>query len=284
MCSPQEQQPSPFPTLKLSVVIPCFNEISFISDVIEEVLTQPYPVELIIVDDCSTDGTGEFLKTRYSRHPHIQLFFQDKNRGKGSALKKGIENATGEIVLIQDADLEYSPSDYADLLAPILSNQADVVYGTRLSNKVRKISHFFDRKEKHVLCKKNKQVFFPYPLLSPLHRSLNRFLTLLSNVYTNSNLSDMEVGYKAFRREVIQAISLEEERFGIEPEIVIKVSRLTGLKIFEVPVSYQGRTMARGKKFRLFDLVDAIHAIRKYGSMNPPDGEWDTEPLAKQAL
>lgn len=224
--------------MKLSVVIPCYNEVSTIADILQRVRdAEPANKEIIVVDDCSTDGTrAELEKLR----PQIdQLILQEKNGGKGSAVRAGFAVATGEVVIVQDADLEYDPREYSRLLQPILENRADVVFGSRfMGADAHRVLYFW-------------------------HYLGNKFLTLLSNCFTNLNLTDMETCFKMFRREVLQKIKLRENRFGIEPEITAKVARLK-VPIYEVGISYSGRTYEEGKKIGWKDGVRAIWAILKY--------------------
>ena len=225
--------------MKLSVVIPCYNERSTIATVVEAVRSAPVEdPEIIVVDDGSTDGTRELLKAK----PHgwvDRLVLQERNFGKGAALRAGFQAATGDVVIVQDADLEYDPSEYPILLEPILQDRADVVFGSRfLGGRPHRVAYFW-------------------------HMVGNRFLTLLSNMFTNLNLTDMETCYKVFRRELLDTITLEENRFGVEPEIVAKVAR-THARIYEVGISYYGRTYAQGKKIGWKDGVAAIYAILKY--------------------
>lgn len=224
----------------LSVIMPVYNEAGTVEEVILTVLRQPMTAELIVVDDASTDGTITVLERVAANHPQVRLFKHAQNQGKGAALRTGIREATADIVIIQDADLEYDPAEYPILLKPILSGRADVVFGSR----------FIGSQEHRVL-------YF-------WHSVGNRFLTLLSNMFTNLNLTDMETCYKAFRREVIQSIALEENRFGFEPEVTAKVAR-SGCRIYEVAISYHGRTYAEGKKINWKDGVRAIWCIVKYG-------------------
>ena len=225
--------------MKLSIVIPCFNERSTIQQIIEAVSRAPYePKEIIVVDDCSTDGTKEYLQSELA-HSVDRILFHDKNQGKGAALRTGIAAATGDLLIIQDADLEYDPQEYGKLVAPILSGKADVVFGSRFMGEgAHRVVYFW-------------------------HRVGNGFLTLLSNIFTNINLTDMETCYKVFRREIIQGIKIEENRFGFEPEITAKVSKL-GCRIYEVGISYYGRTYEDGKKIGWRDGIRAIYCIIKY--------------------
>ena len=227
-------------SLKLSVVMPCYNEIGTIKQIIELVLNQelPYEKELIVVDDNSTDGTREYLATLTI--PQVRTVFHEKNCGKGKALHTGFAHSTGDIIIIQDADLEYDPRDYPKLLQPILDGRADVVYGSRfVGGESHRVLYFW-------------------------HSVGNRFLTLLSNMFTNLNLTDMEVCYKVFKKSVIDSIELEENRFGFEPEFTAKVARLN-CSIYEVGVSYYGRTYDEGKKINWRDGFRAVYVILKYG-------------------
>jgi len=222
----------------LSVVMPVYNEEHTIDSVIEVVLAQRPTLELIIVDDCSTDGTLERLKAWPARDPRVQLHRHEENRGKGAALRTAISKATGPWVIIQDADLEYEPGEYHLLLAPALSGKADVVFGTRFGGGVHRVLYYW-------------------------HSVGNRVLTTLSNIVTDLCLTDMEVCYKLFRRDIIQGIRMEENRFGFEPEITAKVAKL-GVRIYEVPISYNGRTYAEGKKIGWKDGFSALRCILKY--------------------
>ena len=209
--------------MKLSVIIPCFNELTTIGAVVDAVRNAPYDSkEIIIVDDGSTDGTRDILKKDIEKRVD-KVIYHAMNSGKGSAIRSGIKEATGEIVIIQDADLEYDPNEYPVLLGPILDNKADVVFGSRfISNRPHRVLYFW-------------------------HSIGNSMLTFLSNMLTNLNLTDMETCYKAFKREIIQSIEIEENRFGFEPEITAKIAKLK-CRIYEVGISYYGRTYQEGKK------------------------------------
>lgn len=231
----------------LSVVMPVYNEASTVADVIPKVLEQPHVAELIVVDDASTDGTWDILQRLFTRdsspaisHSSLRTFRHDLNQGKGAALRTGIAEATAPIVIIQDADFEYDPEEYPVMVGPILKDRADVVFGSRfIGSEAHRVLYFW-------------------------HSVGNRFLTLLSNMFTNLNLTDMETCFKAFRREILQSINLEENRFGFEPEITAKVARLN-VRVYEVAISYHGRTYAEGKKISWKDGVSALRCIFKYG-------------------
>lgn len=246
--------------MKLSIVIPVYNEKNTIIPILEKIIDscENRQVELIIVDDFSKDSTREmlaFLSGKSLKLPDevdipsqiinmtkegtIKIFFQKKNQGKGAALHRGFREATGDIVIIQDADLEYDPSEYPLLTGPIEKGVADVVYGSRFLGGPHRVLFFW-------------------------HSVGNKFLTLLSNMFTNINLTDMETCYKAFRREIIQSLKLEEKRFGFEPEVTAKLAK-KGCRIYEVPISYYGRTYAEGKKINWKDGVRALWCIIKYG-------------------
>ena len=229
--------------MRLSVVIPCYNERATIAAVLTAVENSPYPdKEIIVVDDCSTDGTRELLQAELA--PRIDtLLFHERNQGKGAALRTGIAAATGDIVVIQDADLEYDPNELPSLIAPILQDKADVVFGSRFMGG------------------------YPHRVLYFWHSVGNTVLTLASNMFTNLNLTDMETCYKAFRREIIQSIRIEENRFGFEPEVTAKVARM-GVRIYEIGISYHGRTYAEGKKIGWKDGVQAVWCIFKYRFVN----------------
>jgi glycosyltransferase involved in cell wall biosynthesis len=223
----------------ITIIIPCYNEVRTIEIIVNKILKlNKYEFEIIIVDDYSIDGTREILKDKLSNKVSL-IIYNEKNYGKGYCIKKGIERSNGNIILIQDADLEYDPQDYPKLINPIINNYADVVYGSR----------FIGGDEKRVL-------FF-------WHTVANKILTLLSNIFSNLNLTDMECGYKVFRSEVLKKITLKQNRFGFEPEITAKISKMN-IRIFEVGVSYFGRTYSEGKKITYKDAFNALYCIIKY--------------------
>lgn len=227
--------------MKLSVVIPCFNEEQTLAEILAAVHACPFDdLEVIVVDDCSTDGSKKLLETELSSQVDV-LLVHEKNMGKGAALRTGFQAATGDIVIVQDADLEYDPQDFPKLAKPIMDGKADVVYGSR-----------FTGGESH-------RVLYYW------HSVGNAFLTWLSNMFTNINLTDMETCYKMFRTEIIQSIDLKENRFGFEPEVTAKLARKKA-RIYEVGISYSGRTYEEGKKIGWKDGVRAIYAILKYNT------------------
>lgn len=226
-------------SFKLSIIIPCFNEKETIEKLIDAVIKSPVSSkEIIVVDDCSTDGTREILKNKIENKID-RVIYHDKNKGKGAAIRTGISSANGDIVIIQDADLEYDPKEYPNLIKPIIEGSADVVYGSRfIRGRSHKVVNFW-------------------------HRVGNWILTTISNMFTNIHLSDMETCYKAFKRNIIQSINIEEDRFGFEPEITAKIAKLK-LRIYEVGISYEGRTYSQGKKINWKDGIRTIYCIIKY--------------------
>ena len=226
--------------MQLSIIVPCYNEIKTINLIIEAIQKSSFPnKEIIIVDDFSLDGTRELLKKIEAEKIVAKVIFHNSNQGKGAAIRTGIQHAKGDLVIIQDADLEYDPNDYEKLTQPIIENKADVVFGSRfIGGDAHRVLYFY-------------------------HRIANGFLTFLSNLFTNLNLTDMETCYKVFRRELIQSIKIEENRFGFEPEITAKISRMK-CRVYEVGISYNGRTYEEGKKIGWKDGFRAIYCILKY--------------------
>jgi len=222
--------------LKLSVIIPVYNEVGTILEIISRVKEAPFEKEIIVVDDGSTDGTRELLKKEGDNR--ITMFFHESNQGKGAAIRTAIPHISGDIAIIQDADLEYHPSEYHRLIAPILEGRADVVYGSRFLGGPHRVLFFW-------------------------HAVGNRIITTLSNILTNLNISDMETGYKVFRAEVLKRTKIESNRFGFEPEITAKIAKM-GCYIFEIPISYWGRDYSQGKKINWKDGLAAIYWIIKY--------------------
>jgi glycosyltransferase involved in cell wall biosynthesis len=224
----------------VSVVIPCFNEKTTIIPLLKSVLAVPFSKEVIVVDDGSTDGTREILNQQASELDGVRTIFQECNQGKGAALRRGFQEARGEVVIIQDADLEYDPNQIPGIVAPILQGQADVVYGSRFLGGPHRVLYYW-------------------------HSVGNRLLTTISNMVTDLNLTDMETCYKAFRREIIQSLRLEEDRFGFEPEVTIKLARTPGIRIYEMPITYHGRRYDQGKKITAKDGFRALYCLAKYG-------------------
>jgi glycosyltransferase involved in cell wall biosynthesis len=235
--------------ITLSVVIPVYNERATILEILKRVRAVPVNKQIIIVDDCSRDGTREILQDLQGREPELVVIFHEINQGKGAALRTGFRHATGQIVIVQDADLEYDPEQFPQIILPIVDDRADVVFGSRFIGETHRVLYFW-------------------------HYLANKGLTLLSNMFTNLNLTDMEVCYKAFRREVIQSISLKSDRFGFEPEVTAKVARFKfpgyhgepsrPCRIYEIPVAYHGRTYREGKKIGLKDGFQALYCILRF--------------------
>jgi glycosyltransferase involved in cell wall biosynthesis len=236
----------PIPTgFKLSVVIPVFNEERWLRELIERVQAVEIPKEIIIVDDFSTDGTRAILRTLES--DEIRVCYQPRNQGKGAALREGFSHATGDVIIVQDADLEYDPAEYPRLIQPIIEDKADVVYGSRFIGERHRVLYFW-------------------------HSVANKVLTTLSNMFTNLNLTDMETCYKVFRREVLDGMKLRSNRFGFEPEFTAKIARKSKdrrpWRVFEVPISYAGRTYEEGKKIGLKDALNALFCIIRFRYFN----------------
>jgi glycosyltransferase involved in cell wall biosynthesis len=228
---------------KLSVVIPVYNEKQWVRELVRRVRAVPMPKEIILVDDCSTDGTREILRELTS--DEIRVFYQERNQGKGAALRQGFAHATGDVVIVQDADLEYDPNEYPRLIQPIIENRADVVYGSRFIGESHRVLYFW-------------------------HYVANRALTSLSNFFTNLNLTDMETCYKVFRRDVLSGLNLKSNRFGFEPEITAKIAkkRNPAWRVYEIPISYSGRTYEEGKKIGLKDAFTAFYCIVRFWLMD----------------
>lgn len=225
---------------KLSVIMPVYNEKSTIHEILRRVRATPIPKEIIVVDDCSVDGTRDLLRKEEGKSDgDLRVLLHEQNKGKGAALRTGIAYATGDVLIIQDADLEYDPNDYLQLIQPIVDGRADVVYGSRFKGNVERVHLYW-------------------------HRLANGMLTLLSNMFNNINLTDMETCYKAFRRGVLDDIEIQENRFGVEPEVTAKIARRRH-RIYEVPITYSGRDYSEGKKIGLRDAFRALWCVVRYG-------------------
>jgi glycosyltransferase involved in cell wall biosynthesis len=227
---------------KLSVVIPVYNEERWLAELVRRVQAVEIPKELILVNDCSTDGTPAILAQIEKQYQNVRVFHQPKNMGKGAALREGFKHCTGDLVIVQDADWEYDPAEYPKLIQPILEDRADVVIGSRFIGESHRVLYYW-------------------------HSVANKALTMLSNWFTNLNLTDMETCYKVFRREIIQNMKLRSNRFGFEPEVTAKIARKRNGKryrVFEVPISYSGRTYEEGKKIKLKDAFQALYCIVRY--------------------
>jgi glycosyltransferase involved in cell wall biosynthesis len=229
------------PGFKLSVVIPVYNEERWIREIVRRVRAVPIPKELLLIDDCSKDSTRQILQSEIAQLPDCKIFLQEKNQGKGAALRRGFQEATGNVVIVQDADLEYDPAEYPRLIQPIIDGRADVVFGSRFIGDNHRVLYYW-------------------------HSIANKMLTHTSNFFTNLNLTDMETCYKVFRREVIQGINLKSNRFGFEPEVTAKIARKRNptWRVYEVPISYSGRTYEEGKKIGLKDAFNALYCIVRY--------------------
>jgi glycosyltransferase involved in cell wall biosynthesis len=252
----RQRNPTALDNPKVSIVIPVYNERGTIEEILRRIVDADFRKEVIVVDDCSTDGTRQILENMAARHANneeftpakdgnepvplrdLRFFFQTPNQGKGAALRRGFAEATGEIVLVQDADLEYDPRDYPVLLEPIIDGRADVVYGSRFLGGPQRVHYFW-------------------------HYVANRILTLLSDIFTNLKLTDMETCYKVFRREVLQGIKIKSNRFGFEPEITAKIAK-HNWRIYEVPITYAGRTYEEGKKITWKDGIQALWCIIRF--------------------
>jgi glycosyltransferase involved in cell wall biosynthesis len=228
---------------RLSVVIPVYNEERWLAELVRRVQAVPIPMELILINDCSTDSTPAILDRLERQYDNLRVFHQPKNMGKGAALREGFKHCTGDVVIVQDADWEYDPAEFSKLIQPIVDGRADVVFGSRFTGDCQRVLYFW-------------------------HSVANRVLTTLSNMFTNLNLTDMETCYKVFKREVIQGLNLKSNRFGFEPEVTAKVARKRkgqpSWRVFEVPISYSGRTYEDGKKIGLKDAFQALYCIFRY--------------------
>lgn len=224
----------------VSVVMPCFNERPTIVVSVKRVIEAPFNKEIVLVDDGSTDGTRQVLAHEVEKLPGVRVFYQDRNRGKGAALRRGFQEAKGDIIIVQDCDLEYDPREIPNVVLPIVEGDADVVYGSRFLGGPHRVLYYW-------------------------HSVGNHLLTTVSNMISDLNLTDMETCYKAFRAELLKSIVLEEDRFGFEPEVTVKLARRPGVRVYEVPISYKGRTYAEGKKIGLKDAFRAMYCLARYG-------------------
>jgi glycosyltransferase involved in cell wall biosynthesis len=238
--TPRAEPGAAAPEPLVSVVMPCFNERATILAAVERVLAVPFRKEVVVVDDGSTDGTLEVLRESVERLPGVRVFYQDQNRGKGAALRRGFRESSGDIIIVQDADLEYDPRDIPTVVRPIVEGDADVVFGSRFLGGPHRVLYYW-------------------------HSVANYVLTTASNMITNLNLTDMETCYKAFRAPVLLELDLREDRFGFEPEVTIKIARRHDVRVYEVPISYRGRTYAEGKKIGLKDAFRAVYCLARYG-------------------
>ncbi len=229
----------------VSVVMPCFNERATILKAVERVLAAPFRKEVVVVDDGSNDGTREVLGGPVAALPGVRVFYQDRNYGKGAALRRGFREASGDIIIVQDADLEYDPRDIPTVVQPIVDGDADVVFGSRFLGGPHRVLYYW-------------------------HSVANHLLTTASNMITDLNLTDMETCYKAFRAPVLRELELCEDRFGFEPEVTIKIARRRGTRVYEVPITYRGRTYAEGKKIGIKDAFRAMYCLARYGLTTRP--------------
>ncbi len=226
--------------LLVSVVMPCFNERPTIVNAVQRVVDAPFRKEVVVVDDGSNDGTRDVLKSTVEKMPGVRVFYQPENRGKGAALHRGFKEANGDVIIVQDCDLEYDPREIPTVVKPIADGDADVVYGSRFLGGPHRVLYYW-------------------------HSVGNTLLTTVSNMISDLNLTDMETCYKAFRAEVLKGLVLKEERFGFEPEVTVKLARREGIRIYEVPISYRGRTYEEGKKIGLKDAFRAMYCLARYG-------------------